>query len=598
MRFRARPAVMAAAALASLAAVPVAAAHNRHRPPVALELLAINDFHGQLEKAPATSSSGVVTVPGGVRVPAGGAEYLASHLDRLRAEAHARGARTLTVAAGDLIGATPLLSAAFHDEPTIDALNLMGLDVASVGNHEFDEGYRELQRMQYGGCLDDGDGRDNQNSCPDPERPFTGAEFSYLAANAAYARSGRTILPAFTVRWVRGVPVAFIGVTLEDTPNIVTKSGVEGLRFGDEVETINRLVPRIRRFGIESIVVLMHEGGVPSDTAQYDTCAGVAGPGIDIARQVSPAVDVVITGHTHQSYNCVVLDPAGNPRVVTSASSIGRVITRIQLQISRRNRDVIRPTVLSRNLVVSNTDVAPRADITELIARYRGFVAPIAERVLGRIEPEAVSNMVTRTADPDGGDSPLGNLIADSQRADTSAVPPGGRAPSIVFMNPGGIRTDLVENPAGQVTYAAAFAVQPFNNYVVTKDLTGQQVWDVLNEQWNGRNETARKILQVSGLTYTWDRSDAAGTGNAVVAGSVMVDHDADPATAMVPLDLAATYRVGMNSFLSDGGDGFATLAQGTNRFYGGLDIDALASYLAARNPYTVTPTDRIRAVD
>ena len=593
MRLPRRRVVAQAAAAAALAATPSALAvkgkpHTKRL--VNLDLLAINDFHGQLEKVPATSSSGRINT-----TPAGGAEYLATHLDRLRAEARARGASTLTVGAGDLIGATPLLSAAFHDEPTIEAMNLMKLDVASVGNHEFDEGYRELQRMQYGGCLPDGEGADNQNSCPDPAAPFAGADFRYLAANTFYSGSRRTVLPPYTVKSVRGVKVGFIGVTLEDTPNIVTKAGIQGLTFTDEVETINALVPELRRRKVQAIVVLMHEGGVPADATQYDGCAGVTGPGIEIAKQVSPAVDVVITGHTHQAYNCVVSDPAGNPRRVTSASSAGRLVTSIQLQLDPRTKDVVRPSVLARNVIVTNADVTPRADITALIEKYRVLVAPIANRVLGRVAPVDAVNSVSRANDADG-ESPLGNLIADAQRADASAVPAGGRKVQITFMNPGGIRADLLEDASGNVTFGAAFTVQPFNNYVVSKTLTGQQVLDVLNEQWNGRNETANKILQVSGLTYTWSKAAAAGTGDAVRPGSVMVDADADPATPMVALDPAASYRVSMNSFLSDGGDGFATLAAGTDKYYGGLDIDSLATYLAANDPYTPGPTDRITA--
>ena len=409
MRLPRRRVVALAAAAAALAATPSALAvkgkpHTKRL--VNLDLLAINDFHGQLEKVPATSSSGRINT-----TPAGGAEYLATHLDRLRAEARARGASTLTVGAGDLIGATPLLSAAFHDEPTIEAMNLMKLDVASVGNHEFDEGYRELQRMQYGGCLPDGEGADNQNSCPDPAAPFAGADFRYLAANTFYSGSRRTVLPPYTVKSVRGVKVGFIGVTLEDTPNIVTKAGIQGLTFTDEVETINALVPELRRRKVQAIVVLMHEGGVPADATQYDGCAGVTGPGIEIAKQVSPAVDVVITGHTHQAYNCVVSDPAGNPRRVTSASSAGRLVTSIQLQLDPRTKDVVRPSVLARNVIVTNADVTPRADITALIEKYRVLVAPIANRVLGRVAPVDAVNSVSRANDADG-ESPLGNLIA------------------------------------------------------------------------------------------------------------------------------------------------------------------------------------------
>lgn len=594
--------VAIALSAASLLAVPgFAAAHDsRHghhgKKPVKLDILAINDFHGQLEKVPATSSSGRVALPTTPpsTVPAGGAEYLATHLDRLRAAATAKGAYSVTVAAGDLIGATPLLSAAFHDEPTIEAMNMMGLEISSVGNHEFDEGYLELLRMQRGGCIDDGTGVNNQNSCPDPAAPFPGASFRYLAANVKYAGTNRTILPSYTIKKYKGIKVGFIGMTLEQTPDIVTKAGIEGLDFKDEVETVNALVPKLRRKGVKAIVVLLHQGGQPADTTQYNACAGVTGPGVDIAQQLHPAIDVVIAGHVHQAYNCTVTDPAGKPRLLTSAMSIGRLVTTVSVQLDRRTHDIVRSTAVAQNNIVTNTDVPARADITSLIAKYKGLVAVIASRVIGQVDG---ATAVTRTADANGGDSSLGNLIADAQKADASTIPAGGTAPVIALMNPGGIRADLLENAAGDVTFEAAFSVQPFNNYDVSMNLTGQQVLDVLNQQWNGLNASSFRILQVSGLSYTWSLAQAQAADANGIVGTVMVDADGNPATPMVALDPAATYRVVVNSFLSDGGDGFSVLAAGTSKYFGGLDIDAFATYLTAHSPVAVPATDRISQV-
>ncbi len=576
---------------------------------VRLDLLAINDFHGNLEKVSPTSSSGRIN-----NTPAGGVEFLARHLKNLRKQAAANGASTLTVAAGDLIGASPLLSAAFHDEPTIEAMNKIGLQVASVGNHEFDEGYKELLRMQRGGCIPDGNGANNQDSCPDHR--FDGARFRYLAANVKYAdgrpHSGRTIFPGYKIEKVKGIKVGFIGMTLQDTPSIVTRSGVEGLKFTNEIFTANRLVPKLQAKGVQAIVVLLHQGVVPSDSTNYDGCSGVSGPALDIAQRLDPAIDAVITGHTHQAYNCTVLDPRGHPRLMTSASSFGRVITDVHLLLNRKTRDVIRPAAYAVNKIVTNNedgpdpdpnpdnDVKPVKALTNLIALYKELVAPIANAVVGHIDPIATgSQQVPRTADADGGDSPLGNLIADAQKVDDSVTPAGEDTPVIAFMNPGGIRADLLENAAGEITYEAAFTVQPFNNYDVSMDLTGQQILDLLNQQWNGSNEaTSNKILQVSGITYQWDRSDAALlNANALVPGSVMVDADGNPATPMVPIAAGDTYRIVCNSFLSDGGDNFGVFATGTNKYIGGLDIDALTDYLGANDPYTVTPTDRITSV-
>ncbi len=568
-----------------------------HKPtgPVKLDLLAINDFHGQIEKVDGSRSSG-----GRVgAIHAGGAEYLATHLDRLRAEAAGEGAHTLTVAAGDLIGATPLLSAAFHDEPTIETMNLLGLDISSVGNHEFDEGYRELLRMQEGGCLDDGDGADNQNSCPDG--PFAGADFTYLAANVTYEGTKETILPAVSVRKVDGIKVGFIGMTLKDTPNIVTRAGVEGLAFSDEVETANRYAAKLQKRGAEAIVVLLHEGGAPGDQNNVSGCATVAGPGIEIAKRLDPAIDAVVTGHSHQPYICTVQDPNGANRLVTSAFANGRVVTEINLRLDRATGDVIRSTSQARNHIITNdASVAASQVVTDLIARYRALVAPIANEVLGQIAPADSQNTLSRTVEADGLDSLVGNLIADSQKLDPSSIPAGGTPAVIALMNPGGIRGDLRENAAGDVTYGAAFDVQPFNNYVVSMDLTGAQLRAVLNEQWNGKNESTDptktnnyKVLQVSGLKYTWDLSEAAATGADAIVGDVMVDLDRN-GTAESVLDPNATYRVVVNSFLSDGGDGFPTLATGANKFFGGLDIDSLKKHLAANNPYVPTALDRI----
>ena len=561
---------------------------------VKLDLLAINDFHGNLEVIPSSSSSGRIN-----STPAGGAAFLARHLQLLRNQAAANGANTLTVAAGDLIGASPLISAAFHDEPTIEAMNQMGLDVASVGNHEFDEGWQELLRMQNGGCLPDGDGANNQNSCPDPAHPFPGAAFQYLSANVFWddgkPHPQPTLFPATKIAEVGGVKVGFIGMTLEGTPDIVTKSGVEGLRFADEVETANALVPKLQSQGVKAIVVLLHEGGVPADPTAYDACSGVSGAGLDIARNLSPQIDVVISGHTHQPYNCTVTDPAGNPRLFTSASSFGRLVTDVHLLLNKSTQDVVRPAAFAQNRIVTNTDVAPDAGINALIDKYRTLVAPIANKVIGHLNGTTV---ISRTADANGGDSPLGNLIADAQKLDPTTVPDSGPAagvvPQIAFMNPGGIRADLLSN-AGAVTFGQAFTVQPFNNYDVSMDLTGQQILNLLEQQWTGGNVTPnRKILQVSGITYTYDDTKAGGPADPkVIPSSVLVDANRD-GVASEPIDPAATYRIVCNSFLSDGGDGFGVFASGQNKFFGGLDIDALANYLTANDPYTPTATDRI----
>ncbi|QIK67234.1 bifunctional metallophosphatase/5'-nucleotidase [Nocardioides sp. HDW12B] len=565
----------------------------RARDYVKLDLLALNDFHGNLETIdPVKSSSGRIN-----QTPAGGAAYLGALLREERAKSRAAGATPITVAAGDLIGASPLVSAAFHDEPAVKAMNRVGLQVASVGNHEFDEGYRELLRMQRGGCLDDGpDGVDGQNSCPG-DQGFPGAAFQYLGANVTYdagRRAGDTVLPATKIMKVEGQKVAFIGMTLEGTASIVSQAGIQGISFRDEVETANALVPQLRARGAESIVVLLHEGVTPTDATAYNDCTGAAGPALEIAQQLKPAVDAVVSGHTHQPYNCVVKDPKGNNRLLTSAASFGRMVSKLHFLIDPRNGDIVRPAAFAENLIAENgPDVTPQQSVLDLIATYKELVKPIADEVLGHIEP---GSTITRTADTNGGDSPAGNLIADAQRVFTTIAPEGTPAPVVSFMNPGGIRADLIENSAGDVTYGAAFEMQPFNNVMTSFDLTGAQIEQLLNEQWNGSNEaaTSRKILQVSGLKYTWDLSDAGLPDTNAIVGDVLVDADGDPSTALVPLVDGDTYRVAASNFLADGGDNFATFKQATNRITEGLDIDALREYLVANDPVAPTATDRI----
>ncbi|MFF0271548.1 bifunctional metallophosphatase/5'-nucleotidase [Kribbella sp. NPDC004536] len=538
-----------------------------------IDLLAINDFHGNLE--PATGSGGNIN-----GIPAGGAVYLATHLKQLRAAAAAKGADSVTVAAGDLIGASPLLSAAFHDEPTVEALNGMGLEAASVGNHEFDEGWHELLRMQTGGCLPDGDGQNNQNSCPDPEHPFTGAKYKYLSANVFFTNTKKTLFAPYTIKTFKdGKKVAFIGMTLENTPNIVTKSGVEGLTFKDEVETANALVPELHKKGVKSIVVLLHEGGFPADPKAYNSCPGISGPIVDINAGLDPEIDAIISGHTHQAYNCSLKDSAGNPRLVTSASSFGRIVTDVRLSIDNATGDVDRTNTLAQNEIVTQ-DVVPDQRTANLIAKYKALVAPISNKVIGHLTTPSV----VRTND-DSLESPLGNLIADAQLADPSVVS-GGKAPVAAFMNPGGIRADLASNN-GEVTFGQAFTVQPFNNFLVSMDMTGTQLKALLEQQFSGVNgpEAAKyKVLQVAGITYTWN--PAAAAGSKIVAGSIKIGGQ--------PLVDGTSYRIVTNNFLSDGGDGFPAFTTATNKVFGGLDIDAFANYLTAHDPYTPVATDRI----
>ena len=465
--------------------------------------------------------------------------------------------------------------------------------------------------MQKGGCLADGTGLNGQDSCPGGQT-FEGADFPYLGANVFWKNAAGHPRPTpfkpYKIFRVDNQKVAFIGMTLEGTPAIVSQAGIADVQFNDEVETANALVPKLRKLGVKSIIVLLHEGVTPTDATAYNSCSGVSGAGLAIAQSLAPQIDAVVSGHTHQPYNCVVKDPKGRPRLFTSASSFGRMVTKLHFLIDPKTHDIVRPAAFAENIINGNAEGQKHsAKVNNLISAYNTLVQPIANAVIGHINganPTTVSKNPDHTGKPeflDGGeDSVLGNLIADAQKADPSVVQ-NGKAPVVALMNPGGIRADLVENAAGDVTYGAAFTVQPFNNFVVSMDLTGAQIRSLLNEQWNGPNEptatTGPKILQVSGIKYTWDATLAKGAGDAIV-GQLFVDQDGNPNTAMVPIDPAATYRVVANSFLSDGGDSFGTFKAGTNKLIGGLDIDSLRLYLQGHDPYTVEKTDRISSVN
>ncbi|MFE7358821.1 bifunctional metallophosphatase/5'-nucleotidase [Streptomyces sp. NPDC057543] len=566
---------------------------NKPANTVDVQLLSFNDLHGNLE--PPAGSAGTVneTQADGTTkaIPAGGVEYLASSLRTAR-KGHPY---SITAAGGDMVGASPLLSGLFHDEPTIEALNKIDLDVTTVGNHEFDEGATELARLQNGGCHP-------VEGCYETGKKFKGADFPYLAANVTSEKTGKPILKPYTVWKKNGVKIGFIGVTLEGTPNIVTANGVKGLKFHNEVETINKYAAELDRQGVKSIVALIHEGGAPASTSYNYDCDssgagdGISGPIVDIAKGISPKVDALVTGHTHQAYVCTIPDPAGNPRMVTSASSFGKLYTDTTLTYDRRTKDIVRTSVKSAgasnpksaNHIVSR-DQPKATDMTDLIARWNTLAAPIANRPQGYITADINGRGST---DPE---KPLGNLIADAQLEGLAPADKGGAV--VAFMNPGGIRADLVYKASGSegdgvVTYGESFTVQPFTNMMNVVDLTGAQLISALQQQVSGSNEASPKILQISkGLTYTLDMTK---TGAArVVTDTIKLNGAA--------IDPAKTYRVAMNEFLAGGGDGFAALGEGTNKLVGASDLDLFNAYLAAHStaaaPLAPPATDRITVI-
>lgn len=549
-------------------------------------LIAFNDFHGNID--PPTGSTGLVNGN-----PAGGVEYLATYVKKLRAQDRRETRNVFTVAAGDLVGASPLVSAAFHDEPAIEEMNALGLDLSSVGNHEFDEGTDELKRMQYGGChptdgCQDGDG-------------FAGASFRYLAANVIEKKTGRPLFLPFDIKLVDGVPVGFVGMTLEATPTIVNPAGVQSVTFRNEVATANQYADLLGRyFGVHAMVLLIHQGGsqqtTPPAIPDVSGCDNFAGDITGIVKGLRPEYGIVVSGHTHRFYSCALPNSSGATSVVTSAGSAGVIVTDLSFTLDRRTRRFA--SASARNEIVLNGvrnpdgswardaagnfihDTALVDPEAKAIAdKYRAAVAPLADKVVGSITAD-----ITNAANA-AGESALGDVIADGMLRYTQSA-----SAQLALMNPGGIRTSLsyANSPGGeapgQVTYGECFAVQPFNNLVVTQTYTGAQLKEVLEEQFAGwAGQTVTKFLQVSaGFTYSYDTTRPLG------------QRVSDLALNGVPIDPAATYRVAMNDFLANGGDGFDGLKVGADRATApGFDVDALVAYLGT-GPIAPGPRNRI----
>ena len=537
-----------------------------------IQILALNDFHGQLREPDSTSSGGRIGA-----TAAGGAEYLASYVRDLRAT----NPNTLFVSAGDLIGATPLVSAIFHDEPTIEAMNLIGLDYNGVGNHEFDEGAAELTRMQDGGCHP-------VEGCFAVDG-FDGSDFPFLAANVTYKDSGDTIFAPYAIHEFPGVNVAIVGMTLEGTPSIVTAEATADIDFHDEADSVNALIPELKEQGIETIIVLLHEGGSVTspglNETTIDQCnvnVGGSSAIVDVMTRLDPEIDLVVTGHTNWGINCP--DFQGTGIMMTGAASVGRLVTDIDLTVSRASKEVVSATI--DNVIVKRNEKPKAADLTALINKYGEIAAPIENEVIG-----TASAALTRSQPLHGGESSLGDIIADAQLWATSGAdwPAANGAPAVLsFMNSGGIRADINSGP---ITYGEAFSVQPFANVLVTMDMTGQDIKDLIEQQFNGGNG----ILQIpAALTYT-------RTGNGVLNSDGIDTPAGDTASNIkvngVDLNLAATYRVTVNNFLADGGDSYSVFKRGTNRYVGEIDLEAFRRYIEDVETVDPGPLNRITYV-
>ena len=527
--------------------------------PVEVQILAINDFHGNLEPPQLTvpAASGAV--------PAGGAAYLASALKQRRT------ANSVTVAAGDLIGATPIASALFLDEPTIRVLDEAGLELAAVGNHEFDKGSGELKRIQDGGC-----GKFT-NRQPCALEPYPGARFRYLAANVI-AADGKTLFPGTSIKQVGGVRIGFIGMTLNETATLVSPAGVAGLTFADEADTANAAVPGLRAAGANAIVLLIHQGGSITGPYYDRGCAGLAGGIVPILARLDPAISLVVSGHSHNAYICRVPVTGGGERLLTSAGRYGAMLTDIRLTFrggsligGKADFVVVQGEPIDiprlKAPLVSNFPVFPAdPNVAAIVERYRAAAAPLANRAIGKLDGAVLKGEINE-------ESTAAELISDAQYFVARAADKGGA--DFALMNNGGARTDLNPEADGTVRFGQIFALQPFANNLVTKSYTGAQVKAVLEQQFaSGTDNKARVNLLApsANLAFSFDRSRAPG--QRIVA--IILNGK--------PLDPARTYRVTINNFLSSGGDNFTALAVGSDPVDGGLDLDATEAYLAA-NP-------------
>jgi 5'-nucleotidase len=554
-----------------------------------IHVLGFNDLHGHIDGSTSGTQYGRY---------AGGAAALGKQVLRLQSLYKNK---TLTVSAGDSIGATPLTSSLFGDEPTILAENFMKLDFASVGNHEFDRGAANILRMVSGGCAKTG-----CLSAVYPEKysgrstTFLGADFPYLASNVKRT-DGKPFLPAYGMKKIKSdggneLRIGVIGSVLAATPTIVTPAGVAGLKFEDEAKSANEAVKALRAQGAKTNILVIHEGGfqTPSPTKPGDCAGALKGSAIEkIAQNLDPSIRVIVSGHTHAEYRCVLTSADGIQRLVTSASSFGRILTDVTLSVDNITGELVSASAV--NIVVENStnlDTTARRvedpnkvdpDIAAMAAFFNAAAAPKANRVIGKVS----ADMSNATTNPNG-EVPLGDVIADSQLESTKTT---GKA-VVAFMNPGGIRAPGFsvnqisggEQP-GEITYAEAFTVQPFGNSLVTLTLSGKQIRSLLEQQFTGcGGQTTTRILQISD-GFSYEQSPSAATCEAKIGKITLGGKDIDP---------AADYRVTENSFLATGGDGFTVFNDGKDRVGGEIDLDALTAYFALKGTISPGPGNRI----
>lgn len=576
--------------------------------PINVRLIAMNDFHGNFAP-PSTSNGGSMVLPnggGGQKVTVGGAAYLATLVKKLRAE----NPNNILVGAGDSISASPFESMITHDEATVDILNAIGMEVSSVGNHEFDHGSTELLRIQNGGCFPASgtQGVVGADTCL-VNGAYPGAKFKYLAANVTVTATGKTLLPATYIKRFGSVSVGFIGLTFQGTPTAVSASGVAGLVFQEESAVINQYAAQLKANGVNAVVVLIHQGGQTTATTVNDkTCPGFSGDITPIVDKLSADVDVIVSGHTHQEYVCSVAAKTAKKNILlTSTGYYGGAVSAIDLvlqpnkglvSVSANTVPVIQADAPANATLPSGfTAVAKDATVDALVSKYKTLSATLAGQGIGSITASlnrALMTVAGVTGRDETAEGAMGDVMADSY---LDGVPGGA---DIAFTNPGGVRADLSYTAPGTVTYAALNTVEPFGNTLSTLTLTGAQILRLLEQQWEAPNNTAKtnaathavgRLLQPSrGLTYTYDNNQPAGLpagqGNRIVAGTLKLNG--------VAIDPVRNYKIVTNSFLASGGDNFKVMATGSHiTDTKMLDLDAFIAYFKANSPVS-PPVPRV----
>jgi 5'-nucleotidase len=513
-------------------------------------VVAINDLHGHIEKEKITFQRKNDLSP--QTTMGAGVEILAAHLQNWRAQDK----DLVFVGGGDLIGASPAISSLFADEPTIDALGKMGMRASALGNHEFDHGIQELKRQIHGGC----ESPRADKACKYDGR-YTGAKFSYIAANVIDQATSKPLFPAYHIEQVKGVKIGFIGAVLRDTPMMVASDNVKGVKFIDEAEAINSSIPALKALGVKVFVVLIHEGGRTTETFDQPACSKLNGPIVDIVKRLDPAIKLIVSGHSHTGFVCQV-----DGRVVTQAQMYGHLLTKIAITVDASSHQVV--NIDAANVLMSQdtlpTGVSAPPALTNLVNKAREGSQAIIAQPVARLAQAMIPRKLN-----EAGESPLGNLVADSQLAAVKHL-----GAQIAFMNNKGTRANL-ETVAGNLsTYGQISTVLPFGNTLVLMSLSGAQIKTLLEQQkWlDHESVDGRTILQVSsGFTYTWDSQRPLG--QRLLPGSVKLNG--------VEIEDHTEYRIVANNFIAGGGDRLPLFLQGKNKIDSGIkDLDVFIQYL------------------